>query len=308
MKILPIVLFAVAAQVAASQRMSRIAAPDIEGIWNFATLTPLERPTQFADQEFLTADEAAAFLRDTMERNNRDRRDGGPEVDVARAVNDGWFDRGTSLARVNGRLRTSLITNPPNGRLPALTPSARARAAAQAAENRQHPADGPENRSLQERCLAFNAGPPILPGPYNNYLQISQFPTYVVLLTEMIHDARIVPIGDAAPVRLNGPRWLGEPRGRWEGNTLVVDSVHYNGISDVRGSDDQLHLTERFTRADRDTLLYEFTIDNPTAFVAPWSAVLPMTRSDDRIFEYACHEANYALMDILRGARAGERR
>jgi hypothetical protein len=309
MKILSVLLLAMTVDVVATPQPSvRAALPDIEGVWNFGTLTPLERPAQFADKEFLTDDDAAAFIRDTMERNNRDRRDGGPEVDVARAVNDSWFDRGTSLARVSGRLRTSLITNPSNGRLPALTPSARARAAAQAAENRQHPADGPENRSLQERCLAFNAGPPILPGPYNNYLQISQFPNYVVLLTEMIHDARIVPIGDAGPIRLNGPRWLGEPRGHWEGQTLVVDSLHFNGISDVRGSDNQLHLTERFTRADRETLLYEFTIDNPTAFVAPWSAVLPMTRSDDRIFEYACHEANYALMDILRGARAGEKR
>ena len=109
-------------------------------------------------------------------------------------------------------------------------------------------------------------------------------------------------------MRLAAPRWLGEPRGHWEGSTLVVDSIHFNGINDVRGSDDQLHLTERFTRVDRTTLLYEFTVDNPTAFAAPWSAVLPMTRSDDRIFEYACHEANYALMDILRGARAGENR
>jgi len=296
------------AHLVATEQPAVRSVPDLEGVWNFATLTPLERPAQLADQEFLSDVEAAAFVRDTMERNNRDRRDGGADVDVARAVNDGWFDRGTSLARVNGRFRTSLITDPPNGRLPALTPAARTRATAQAAESRQHPADGPENRSLQERCLAFNAGPPILPGPYNNYLQISQFPNHVVLLTEMIHDARIVPIGSAAPMRLAAPRWLGEPRGHWEGSTLVVDSIHFNGINDVRGSDDQLHLTERFTRVDRDTLLYEFTVDNPTAFAAPWSAVLPMTRSDDRLFEYACHEANYALMDILRGARAGENR
>jgi hypothetical protein len=301
-------LIVLAAHVAAApQQTGRTALPDLEGVWNFATLTPLERPPQLGDKEFLTEAEAAAFVRDTLERNNRDRRDGGPEVDVARAVNDGWFDRGTSLARVNGRFRTSLVSNPANGRLPAQTPEARARVVAETADNRQHPADGPENRSLQERCLAFNAGPPILPGPYNNYLQISQFPGYVVLLTEMIHDARIVPIGPA-PERLHVPRWLGEPRGRWEGATLVVDSIHFNGINDVRGSDAQLHLTERFTRVDRDTLLYEFTVDNPTAFTGPWSAVLPMTRSEDRMFEYACHEANYALMDILRGARAGEKR
>jgi hypothetical protein len=308
MKMVSVVLVAVMAQAAGSRQMSRTVVPDLEGVWNFATLTPLERPAQLGDKEFLTEAEASAFVRDTLERNNRDRRDGGADVDVARAVNDGWFDRGTSLARVNGRFRTSLITSPQNGRLPTLTAAARARTAAEAAENRQHPADGPENRSLQERCLAFNAGPPILPGPYNNYLQISQFPDYVVLLTEMIHDARIVPTGVAAPARLNVPRWLGEPRGRWEGSTLIVDSIHFSGVNDVRGSDDQLHLTERFTRVDRETLLYEFTVDNPTAFTAPWSAVLPMTRSDDRVFEYACHEGNYALMDILRGARAGERR
>jgi hypothetical protein len=309
MKIFALAVIVLSAHLAASQQPpASTATPDLEGVWNFATLTPLERPPQLGDKEFLTDAEAASFVRDTTERNNRDRRDGGPEVDVARAVNDGWFDRGTSLARVNGRFRTSLITRPSNGRLPGLTPAARARAAAAAAENRQHPADGPENRSLQERCLAFNAGPPILPGPYNNYLQISQFPGYVVLLTEMIHDARIVPIGASAPARLDVPRWLGEPRGRWEGATLIVDSVHFSGINDVRGSDAQLHLTERFTRVDRDTLLYEFTVDDPTAFESPWTAVLPMTRSDDRIFEYACHEANYALMDILRGARAGEKR
>lgn len=307
-KILALLLVAAAVQAAGGSQRTASSAPDLEGVWNFATLTPLERPAALADKEFLTDAEAAAFVRDTLERNNRDRRDGGPEVDVARAVNDGWFDRGSALARVHGRNRTSLITDPPNGRLPALTPAARARTAAEAADNRQHPADGPENRSLQERCLAFNAGPPILPGPYNNYLQIFQFPNYVVLLTEMIHDARIVPIGNATPARLDVPRWLGEPRGRWDGNTLVVESLHFNGINDVRGSDRQLRLTERFTRADRETLLYEFTVDNPTAFVQPWSAVIPMTRSDDRIFEYACHEANYALMDILRGARAGDER
>ena len=239
------------AHLIATEQPAGRTVPDLEGVWNFATLTPLERPAQLADQEFLSDVEAAAFVRDTMERNNRDRRDGGADVDVARAVNDGWFDRGSSLARGNGRFRTSLITDPPNGRLPSLTPAARARATAQAAENRQHPADGPENRSLQERCLAFNAGPPILPGPYNNYLQISQFPNHVVLLTEMIHDARIVPVGSAAPVRPAIAEWPGEPRGRWDGSTLVVDSIHFNGINDVRGSDDQLHLTERFTRGVR---------------------------------------------------------
>src|SRR6185436_11931070 len=177
----------VSAHLVATEQPAVRTVPELEGVWNFATLTPLERPAQLADREFLSDAEAAAFVRDTMERNNRDRRDGGAEVDVARAVNDGWFDRGTSLARVKGRLRTSLTTDPPNGRLPALTAAARGRATAQAAENRQHPADGPENRSLQERCLAFNAGPPILPGPYNNYVQLLQMPNAFIIYTEMIH-------------------------------------------------------------------------------------------------------------------------
>ena len=279
-----------------------------EGVWNFSTLTPLERPAQFADQPSLTEAEAAAFVRETLERNNRDRRDGGAAVDVGRAVNDGWLDRGTALARVNGRMLTSLVIDPSNGRIPGLTPAARDRAAGGAADNRAHPADGPENRSLQERCLAFNAGPPILPGPYNNYLQIFQFGSHVVLFTEMIHDARIVPIGAGAPPRLGLGRWLAEPRGHWEGATLVVESQNFTDQTDVRGSDEQLRLTERFTRVDRDTLLYQFTVDNPSAFARPWTAVLPMTRSDDRMFEYACHEGNYALQDILRGARAQEQR
>jgi hypothetical protein len=304
MRTAAVLLFAVAVQTSAPPRS---APPDLKGVWNFATLTALERPAQFANQEFLSDAEAAVYVRDLLERNNRDRRDGGPEVDVARAVNDGWFDRGSALARVNGRFRTSLVVDPPNGRVPPLTDAARARVAAETADGRQHPADGPENRSLQERCLAFNAGPPILPGPYNNYLQIFQFSSYVILYTEMIHDARIVPIGDAAGPRLGVPRWLGEPRGRWEGNTLVIESLNFNGINGVRDADATLRLTERLTRVDGDTLLYQFTMDDPTTFTRPWTAVLPMTRSDDRLFEYACHEGNYALMDILRGARAQDR-
>jgi hypothetical protein len=193
---------------------------------------------------------------------------------------------------LSGRLRTSLITNPSNGRLPALTPSARARAAALAAENRQHPADGPENRSLQERCLAFNAGPPILPGPYNNYLQISQFPNYVVLFTEMIHDARIVPIGDAGPIRLNGPRWLGEPRGHWEGKTLVVDTVGvvpqaYIAISEAAGvpNNGDMRIKERIYLAARDILHVDLEIIAPKVLTAPWKTTRIYFRQRARKFD-----------------------
>lgn len=280
----------------------------LEGIWNFATLTPLERPSDLGDKEFLTPTEADTWVKQTLERNNRDRRDGGADVDVGRAVNDHWFDRGTGLAALSGRIRTSLVTDPADGRVPPLTADARARAAARAAEARQHPADGPENRSLQERCLSFNAGPPILPGPYNNYVQIFEMPGYVIISSEMIHDARIVPLDGRPHLPAAVRSWLGDSRGRWDGNTLVVDTTNVNGRAGVRGSDENLHLVERFTRADDTTLLYEFTVDDPTVFTKSWSAALPMTKSTDRIYEYACHEGNYALPNILRGARDEERR
>src|SRR5260221_2363578 len=176
------------------------APPDLEGIWGFATLTPVERPPDVAGRPFFTDEEAAAYEQRTLEGGNRDRRDGGAAVDVGRAVNDYWFERGTRVSTVNGRQPSSMVIDPPDGRIPAQTADARTRAAARQAENRAHPADGPENRSLQERCLAFNAGPPILPGPYNNYVQLMQFPADVIVFTEMITDARIVPL-DGRPHR-----------------------------------------------------------------------------------------------------------
>jgi hypothetical protein len=283
-------------------------ARDLEGVWGFATLTPLERPSVFAGKPYATKEEAAAYIRDTLERGDRDRRDGGAAVDVGRAVNDYWFERGTTLVEWEGRPMTSLIVDPPDGKLPALTPEAQKKNEERAAENREHPADGPENRSLQERCLAFNAGPPILPGPYNNFLQIFQFADHVIVFNEMIHDARVVPLDGRphppAAIRL----WLGDSRGRWENDTLVVETTNFTDKTGFRGADEGLRLVERFRRVDARTLLYEFTVENPAVFTQPWTARLPMKRTDERIFEYACHEGNYALMDILRGARYQERK
>jgi hypothetical protein len=187
--------------------------------------------------------------------------------------------------------------------VPELTPGARAKNAARAAEARKHPDDGPEDRSLQERCLVFNAGPPILPGPYNNSVEIHETSHHVVIFNEMIHDARIVPLDGRPHVAGGVHEWMGDPRGRWEGHTLVVDSTNFSDKTSFRGADERLHLIERFTPVDSDTMLYEFTVDDPTVFSKPWSAALPMKRSHDRMFEYACHEGNYALEDILRGAR-----
>jgi hypothetical protein len=278
----------------------------LEGTWNFSTLTPLERPAEFADRATIADAEAAAWVGQTLDRNNRDRRDGGAGVDVARAVNDYWFDRGENLAMNRGRRMTSLVIDPPNGRLPLLTSEAQKRIAADNADNRAHPADGPENRSLQERCLSFNAGPPMQPGPYNNIVQIFEMPGYVVIFNEMIHDARIVPLDSRPRPSAGIRRWQGESRGRWEGSTLVIETTNFTANSNLRGADENLRLIERLTRVDPTTLNYEFTVDDPTAFTRPWTALLPMQQTTDPMFEYACHEGNHALMDILRGARYEE--
>ena len=209
---------------------------------------------------------------------------------------------------MNGRKRTSLIVDPPDGKIPALTADAQRRADARAADRRDHPTDGPENQGLPTRCLLFGAGPPIVPGPYNNLVQILQFPDHVIIFNEMIHDARLVPLDGRPHTPKTIRKWLGDSRGRWDGNTLVIDTTNFTDKTNFRGGDENLHVVERLTRTGPGTLLYEFSIDNPTAFTKPWSVQMTMTKSDERIFEYACHEANYAMTGILRGARAEEKR
>jgi hypothetical protein len=281
--------------------------PDLQGIWNFSTITPLERPAEFANKPFLTDAERNEYEQQMLKRNNRDTRDQNREADVGGAYNEFWFDRGVHAARVNGRTPSALIVTPPDGKIPALTPDGEARAAARAEARRLHPTDDPEDRSLAERCLLFNAGPPLLSGPYNNYVQLFQTRDHVAIFNEMVHDVRIVPLDGRPHLPAAVRRWQGDPRGHWEGNTLVVETTNFTDKTNVRGSGEGLRLVERFTRADANTLLYEFTLDDPASFTKPWSAVLPMAKTDDRIYEYACHEGNYALTGILRGARAGER-
>ena len=279
--------------------------PDLQGTWNFSSLTPLERPAQFADKPVLTDAEAAEFERQTLERIDADRRRDTAEADVAQAYNNAWYDRGT---KVVGTKRSSLIVDPPDGRIPPLTASGQAVAAARADVRRARgPADGPEDRSLAERCLLFNAGPPLLPGPYNNNLQIIQTRDYVVIANEMIHDVRIVPLDGRPHLPSEIRRWQGDPRGHWDGDVLVVESTNFSDRTNVRGSDAQLRLVERFRRIDAKTLDYRFTVENPSVFSRPWTVALPMTVSDGRIYEYACHEGNYAMTGILRGARAEEK-
>ena len=274
--------------------------PDLQGIWTNATVTPLERPLESAGKAFFTPAEAAAFEKQMRERNNGDRRDANSDADLAVGYNDFWWDRGT---KVVSTLRTSLIVDPPDGRIPPLTADAQKRAAARAEARRQHPADGPEDLSLADRCIA-RPGPPMIPAGYNNNHRIVQSAGYVVIFSEMMHDARIVPL-DRWPHLPGGVRQLfGDPRGRWEGDTLVVETTNFTDKTNFRGAGENLHLVERFTRSDEDTLLYQFTIDDPQSFEKPWSGEIPMKKAPGPIFEYACHEGNYSLVNTLTAARA----
>jgi hypothetical protein len=282
------------------------AARDLEGIWSNATVTQLERPADLAGKATFTPEEAAAYEKRVVERSNVDHRTGNAETDVASAYNQFWYDRGTKAV---GTRHTSLIVDPVDGRLPPLTPEAQKRVQDTRAWAQEHATDGPEGRSLGERCILWNtAGPPMLPGPYNNNFQIFETRDQVVILNEMIHDARVIPLDGRPHLASNIRQLMGDSRGHWEGNTLVVDTTNFSGKFSVRGSDENLHLTERFTRVSPDTLLYEFTVDDPTAFTRPWTAQIPVTRTKGPIFEYACHEGNYAMTDILAGARAAEKK
>jgi hypothetical protein len=281
--------------------------PDMQGIWSNAILTPLERPADLKDKAFFTKEEASAYVKRTIEQNNKDKRDGsGTDADVARAYNDFWWDRGTGIAKT---LRTSLIVDPPDGRIPALTPLAQKRAEQLKEARRLHPADGPEDRPVGERCILLNsAGPPMMPSAYNNNYQVVQTAQTFVILNEMVHDARVIPLDGRAHVPQNIRLWMGDSRGHWDGNTLVVDTTNFTNQTPFRGSGPNLHLTERFTRMDAETLLYEFTVDDPESFAKPWSVAIPSVRTTGPILEYACNEGNYGMTGLLSAARSEEKK
>lgn len=277
---------------------------DIEGVWSFATLTPLERPADLAGKAHLTDDEAAEFAKRAIDRRNFDRRDGGNDADVARAYNDLFYDFGKSASN-----QTSLVVDPPDGKLPAMTPFGQKRAADRAAKLAAAPR-GPEDRPLWERCiLGFNSGPPMMPSGYNNNVQIFQAPGAVVLFNEMVHSARVIPLDGRPHGAIR--QWTGDSTGHWEGATLVIDTINFtnNGTGTIGlrvATDENLHLIERLTRRDAKTLTYEFTVDDPTIWTKSWTASVPMSKSEEPIYEYACHEGNYAMEGILAGARAQE--
>ena len=271
--------------------------PDLQGIWNFATLTPLERPRELAQKEVLTEEEAAEFEKLTLQQRYATLSTGDRE----------WWDPGTKV--MNTR-RTSLIVDPRDGRVPPLTQEAQKRAAARAEVTREHgPADSWEDRSLQERCIWFgSAGPPMIPGPYNNDVLLLQTREYVAILNEMIHDVRIVPMQGRPRLGQQIHQWMGDSRGHWEVNTLVIETNNFIHERNFRGSDENLQVVERFTRVDANTIDYQFTAADPTTWTRPWSAAFPMTKTHGPVYQYACHEGNYLSMTgTLSGARVEER-
>jgi hypothetical protein len=289
---------------------------DLEGVWDFSTITPLERPSELAGKDaFASDEEAATFEREENRRQNRDlidQKKGGLQYLPGSVIpyNEFWYERGN---RIVGSKRTSLVVDPADGRIPTLTPAAQARVESAAAAAREEQlgtvkADSWDDRSLADRCiLGFNAGPPMTPGAYNNHVQILQTAGYVALVAEMVHDVRIIPIDGRPYLPASVRQYKGDSRGRWEGRTLVVETKNFRRETSLRGSSATTHLVERFTRVDADTLLYEFRVDDPTTWTRPWAASVPMKRTSEAIYEYACHEGNYALPNILSGARAHER-
>jgi hypothetical protein len=278
--------------------------PDLRGVWDYRTITPLQRPENLADTEILSTEEAAKLQDELLKRRNNDQRPEEAAKDVAGAYNDFWLDYGKSLTEDK---RTSLIVDPPDGRIPALTPAGKEREAARKAAMAR-PAHGPEDRGPFERCLiGFNAGPPMKPSGYNNNVQIFQTPESVGLLVEMVHDTRIVPLDGSTHPPENLRQWKGDSRGRWEGDTLVVETSNFTDKAPFYGSGKGMHLSERFTRVDADTLLYEFTIVDPEMFTKPWTVSVPMKKNSEPIYEYACHEGNYSMLTMMEGARADDK-
>lgn len=294
--------------------------PDLEGVWANNTATPLERPKALAGRAFLTGEEVAALKKKAAElfdNGNSDAAFGDSVFDSVFANVEGKksgfksVDGGTGdyssvwLAAREWDNRTSLITDPPDGRLPPMMPEAQSKVAAAAAARNRLPA-GPEDRSLSERCITY--GTPQLVAGYQSYYQIVQASNSVAILTEMIHDARVIPLDGRPHLSPNIHTWLGDARGRWEGDTLVVDSTNFRAGVFRNISTEKLHVIERFTRVGPDVLQWEVTIDDPGAWTRPWTAMIPLRSSNKPVFEYACQEGNYGLRDILAGARREEQK
>jgi hypothetical protein len=277
--------------------------PDLQGVYTSATYTPLERPPEFAGKEFFTAEEAAAFAQKSLKELFDQSQDAIHYDDAI------WQSESTPQGLSS--LRTSLVVNPPDGRIPRLTPEAQQRVSAATEARRRSPADAPEGRLLSERCIVWrHEGPPMLVPVYASMYEIVQSPGYVVILQEMTHNARVIRLDAGARLSPSIRQYGGDSRGRWEGETLVVEVANFNDKTDFRGTanirSEALRVVERFTRVDNTTILYEFTVDDPKTFTKSWSAEFPMMAANGPILEYACHEGNYGLANILSAARAEE--
>jgi hypothetical protein len=301
--------------------------PDLHGTWTNEMITPVERPAEFKGL-VLTEEEAARLEKAVSDRASRLDQPSDPDRPAPPKGGDGstgaagnvggynyfWIDAGTKVARVNGQPRSSLIVDPPDGKVPALTDEARQRSAARIAaiRARGREYDHPEFRPLAERCLlsfGSSSGPPMLPNYfYNNNYQIVQTPDHVMILVEMVHDVRIVRMNATQHLPAHIRPWMGDSIGRWEGDTLVVETTNFHPLQIFRGASENLKVIERFTRVDARNLLYRFTIEDPTTFTTPWSGEVPYLAIDEPIYEYACHEGNYALSNVLSGERNREAR
>ena len=295
--------------------------PDLQGLWTNDTFTPLQRPPALAGKAFFTPEEADQ-LNKALTADGVDPL-ASPAVLAALAAgkdsdallqspedvhydNSIWLTQ--SWRKGLSTLRTSMIFDPEDGRIPALTPEAQKREAARTAALKGHTFDDPESRPLGERCIIWpHEGPPLLPAPYNNIIEIFQTPGYVVIVQEIIHNARIIPLDGRPHIAKNIKQLSGDSRGHWEGDTLVVETTNYTGRTRFQNSTDALRVVERFTRNGDGGIDYRFTVEDPNTWTRPWSAELPMMKVDSRIFEYACHEGNHDLENILRVARSQER-
>ena len=275
--------------------------PDLQGFWTNTTQTPLERPDNVDAGELLSTEERAA--RDAAADVAREARGIEPGTGETGSYNNFWVERGVRMAR------TSLIVDPPDGRLPPFTAAETARRPARESYRTRVPA-GPEDRNLYERCISRGMPGTMMPGFYNHNYQIFQAPGYVVILVEMVHDARIIPLDGRPHADPRIRQWLGDSRGRWEGDTLVVETTNFIPVNGraltVFGAGEATEIVERFTRIDDGTLDYRVTVSDPTEYTAPWTASIPMASLDGLLYEYACHEGNYGLENILAGARAEE--
>jgi len=287
--------------------------PDLQGKFTNKTITPFERPQELKGKEFLTEAEAAALEKANFE-DVADRDERVPD-DIVGNYNQHWFDRGSTVVETR---RTSILVDPADGRLPSLTPEAQKKAVSPEEARRLDTArrgtgliDTWEDLDLNDRCILWpNAGPPMLSSAYNNNYQIFQTPEYVAILVEMIHDVRIIPLDRRPHVAQGLRQWLGDSRGHWEGDTLVVETTNFSDKTVIRAANakvsDALRVVERFKRVDADTIEYRFTIEDPKTWTSAWTGEVPMTKIPENLYEYACHEGNYSLPTMLAGSRAQE--